>query len=137
MGKVYHTLLQSSIPRIDSIACIVPTDYLLVSSVSNWGGYALAAASALLFAYQQAKCDIGQKDGDEAKYKIGDLESILKLCLPSAAQEKRMCERMIGAGARDGVSGRMELSVDGMPLQVSFDLLNRLRNVLHFSPSPA
>jgi hypothetical protein len=42
MGKVYPKILSSSIANREHIACIVPTDHLLVCSVSNWGGYALA-----------------------------------------------------------------------------------------------
>jgi hypothetical protein len=37
MGKILDTILQSSIPNASSIACIVPTDHLIVASVSNWG----------------------------------------------------------------------------------------------------
>lgn len=37
MGKILSTILQSSIPNASSIACIVPTDHLIVASVSNWG----------------------------------------------------------------------------------------------------
>lgn len=50
MGKVFQKILDSSIPNKQEIACIVPTNHLIIASVSNWGGYALAAAAAVLHA---------------------------------------------------------------------------------------
>lgn len=46
MGKIYQRVVASAITNAKQIACVVPTDHLLVCSVSNWGGYALAAAAA-------------------------------------------------------------------------------------------
>lgn len=46
MGKVYSKVISSSILNAAEIACVVPADHLIVTSVSNWGGYALAAAAA-------------------------------------------------------------------------------------------
>jgi hypothetical protein len=37
MGKIYQSLLASSIPNARDIACVVPSDHLIVASVSNWG----------------------------------------------------------------------------------------------------
>jgi hypothetical protein len=48
MGKVFQKIFDSSIPNKQEIACIVPTNHLVIASVSNWGGYALAAAAAIL-----------------------------------------------------------------------------------------
>ena len=45
MGKVLP-LVEQHIPNGAQIACVIPTDHLIVCSVSNWGGYALAAALA-------------------------------------------------------------------------------------------
>jgi hypothetical protein len=59
MGKVYHKILASSIANKEQIACIVPTEHLLVCSVSNWGGYALAAALAAVAAVAVALSDSG------------------------------------------------------------------------------
>ena len=41
MGSVYQQVIKSSVPMAAEIACVVPVDHLLVSSVSNWGSYAL------------------------------------------------------------------------------------------------
>ena len=48
MGKIHSRVIASSITNAAEIACVVPTDHLLVCSVSNWGGYALAAAAAVV-----------------------------------------------------------------------------------------
>lgn len=49
MGKIYDKILNSSINLKEEIACIQPTDYLLVSSVSNWGGYSLSAGFVAMY----------------------------------------------------------------------------------------
>jgi hypothetical protein len=49
-------------------ACIVPTDHLIIASVSNWGGYALCAAAAVLFVtgrqHTTTIADVMVKDGE-------------------------------------------------------------------------
>jgi hypothetical protein len=51
MGKIYDLVSNScSIPNAAEIACETVADHLLVASVSNWGGYALAAAVAIVAA---------------------------------------------------------------------------------------
>jgi hypothetical protein len=54
MGKIYDKVVSSAITNAAQIACVVPTDHLLVCSVSNWGGYALAAAATTVSAMQRA-----------------------------------------------------------------------------------
>lgn len=51
----------------------------------------------------------------------------LDICLPSDEQEISMCQRMVLAGARDGVTGANENMVDGMPLSTSLDILRKIR----------
>jgi hypothetical protein len=49
MGKLLWELIDRNIPGGGRIACRVPTDFLIVSGVSNWGAYGLAArATAVL-----------------------------------------------------------------------------------------
>jgi hypothetical protein len=114
MGKIYQRILESRVPNAQQIACVVPTTHLLVCSVSNWGGYALAAAAALIASFRQQR----------------DARALLGEFLPSDDEERRMCSRMVEEGARDGVSGLLECSVDGMPLEASLDVLRCLRDVL-------
>ena len=113
MGKIYNRLLASSIPNARQIACVVPADHLLVCSVSNWGGYALAAATAV-YASQQRR--VACRD-------------LVLACVPKPEDEQRMCERIVAAGARDGISGRNECMVDGMPLEASLVVLRDLRDI--------
>eukprot|EP00952_Eustigmatos_sp_NYUAD-ZCMA_P005446 23797-Eustigmatos_ZCMA.PRE.1 len=56
MGKVIDLIYESCIPDAERIGCVVPTNYLIVASVSNWGGYALAAAIALVAAQVRMVC---------------------------------------------------------------------------------
>ena len=108
MGALYHTIIQSTIPRAAEIACVVPTDHILVASVSNWGGYALAASTALL-----GNVSINQ-------------------CLPSEEVELLMCHSMVNAGARDGVTGELKAWVDGMPIETSLEVLRNIKKIANF-----
>jgi len=111
MGKIYERVSTSAIPNAALIACVVPTTHLIVASVSNWGGYALAAATAVVASNRQG-CPVGP---------------LLERCLPSEQAERAMCARIVEAGARDGVTGQLACMVDGMPLDTSIAILNELR----------
>src|SRR5262249_23232795 len=43
MGKIPWHIVRRNIPNGGLVACRVPTDYLIVCGVSNWGAYGLAA----------------------------------------------------------------------------------------------
>ncbi|RYH04799.1 DUF4392 domain-containing protein [archaeon] len=121
MGKAYEAIINSNIPNASENACVVPADHLLVSSVSNWGGYALSAASILYSSFvSQGSQEVS------AEY----LHAQLERHLPSEEEEKNKCVRIVEAGARDGITGELSLKVDGMDIQVSLDLIHKLRNVL-------
>eukprot|EP01036_Dinobryon_divergens_P030966 gene30966-40295_t len=113
MGAVYEAVAGSQrIPNAATIACTVPADYLIVASVSNWGGYALSGATAMVSCYRENKSPSGLLD-------VQMLRNHLRMCLPSDEEEIRMCERMVLAGARDGITGENAAKVDGMPLERS------------------
>ena len=78
--------------RRDAVFCCrVATDYLLSSRISNWGGYALVAGLAL------------------AKGRLDILEKI------TPEREKEVLDHIVRHGpAVDGLTGRRELSVDGV-----------------------
>lgn len=63
-------------------------DHVVPAGISNWGGYALAAALSLLSG---------------------------KPLLRSPAHERRVVEAMVAAGAVDGCTRERVLSVDGLP----------------------
>ena len=109
MGKRYNAIVNS--PQIadgEKIGCVVAADHLIAASGSNWGGYALAAAAALINGRGRRCC------------------------------HSRICAKMFALGtrgngllgtlcSRDGVSGKMELTVDGMPLETSLQCLRDIR----------
>ena len=123
MGKVLHKILPSSIPNAMEIACIVPSDHLIVASVSNWGGYALAAATAVLSCNHDLSVSFDSKSTRETVFN----------CLPSSEKETELCQRLIDAGARDGVTKLQEMSVDGMPLSKSLEILEEIRKIAIYS----
>jgi Domain of unknown function (DUF4392) len=110
MGKVYSEIVKN-IPNGDKIGCAVPADYLVAASVSNWGGYALAVAAAVARARQEH----------------GSVSHWINLCVPTVEEEEDLLHRCVRAGCRDGVSGKMEATVDGMPLETSMECLQDLR----------
>lgn len=113
MGKVLDKIIDN--PKIsngDKIGCVIPADYLIAASVSNWGGYALSAAIAL--AYTQ-------------RHKEANSNEWIDICLPSEEEEIALLDRCVSAGCRDGVSGKIEATVDGMPLETSMQCLRDIR----------
>lgn len=65
MGKIISLIKSSDIPNGDVIACTVPTDHLIVSSVSNWGAYALVAAVVVLLVHREG--EVGQFTSSECR----------------------------------------------------------------------
>lgn len=136
MGKVLERIQGSSIPNADTIACTVATDYLLVASVSNWGGYALSAAALLVHASLKAinispeVLSAALKGSESSLRDISQLElpsnvsEVLESGYPTSEEETLKLQRMIDAGARDGITREQALMVDGMSLQASLDVLN-------------
>lgn len=43
MGKIPWEVIDRNVPKGGIVACRVPTDHLIVSGISNWGAYGLAA----------------------------------------------------------------------------------------------
>ncbi len=113
MGKVLDRVFAS--PEISNgklIGCAVAADSLIAASVSNWGAYALAAAAAVWYAKE---------------YGGGCIEKWMDRCLPTEEQETTLLRRCVAAGCRDGISGKMEATVDGMSLEASLQCLRDIR----------
>ncbi len=113
MGKVIDNIVSN--PKIsngDKIGCVVAADYLIAASVSNWGGYALSAAAAVAY--------VGER-------KTETIQNWIDRCFPTEEEETALLDRCVAAGCRDGVSGKMESTVDGMPLETSLACLRDIR----------
>lgn len=85
-------------------ACRIPTDYLILSGISNWGAYGLGAAVAAL---------AGKQDSLRAW---------------TSDREAAILQAIVAAGGVDGMSKRAESSVDGLALEpylATFDEIRR------------
>lgn len=109
-----HDATVESVPLGATIGCVVRADSALVASVSNWGGYALVCALALLKWTSLTQDDITE-------------DQHLDMLVPDAnAAEMTLCACNHG-GAVDGISRQAGCSVDGMPLAQQLSVLEELR----------
>jgi hypothetical protein len=117
MGKVLEKIHQH-IPVGDVTGCTVAADHLVAASVSNWGGYAVAAGTAVMKAAQESSTRAELKK---------NVAIWLEKCLPTEQEEIDLLNRCVAKGCRDGVSGKVEATVDGMPMERSMQCLRDLR----------
>jgi D-glutamate cyclase len=128
MGKVLKSV-QEFIPNGKVIACDVASDNLITAGVSNWGGYALVACV-------EAFCRAYQEDlNDPLNSKIMDAKRVIEAnevgwLLPSPQDEILVTDSMIISGARDGISGKNDGSVDGLHASVHMEVVESMRKVL-------
>jgi hypothetical protein len=106
MGRVFRGVARA-IENGAKIASTVPTDYVVVSGVSNWGAYGLVGALSVL---------CGQ-----------DL-------LPLGGEILDSVSRLVQAGAVDGLSGKPEPTVDGLALEYTLELVEEIRCQLRPTP---
>jgi hypothetical protein len=107
MGKIAHETVVANIPNGDLIHCRVPTDYLIVAGVSNWGAYALAAGVYVLRGVRPP-ADLFDPD-----------------------REREILEVMVREGPLvDGVTGRQTATVDGLTWEEYAKPLVRIREIL-------
>lgn len=107
MGKIPHETIVKNIPNGDLIHCRVPTDFLIVAGVSNWGAYALAAGVALL-------------RGVDLPDELFDPD-----------RERAILQKMVEAGPLvDGVTGQQTATVDGLTWEQYIEPLVRIREIM-------
>jgi hypothetical protein len=107
MGKIPHETIVKNIPNGDLIHCRVPTDFLIVAGVSNWGAYALAAG---IYVLRGVKPPSDLFDPD---------------------REREILEVMVREGPLvDGVTGKQTATVDGLPWEEYAKPLIRMREIL-------
>lgn len=124
MGKIYDTIIQSKISNATQIACTVASDYLITSSVSNWGGYALAASIALVWLESNPIINDRNEEINEDNFK-----KILQKLIPTEEEQLESCKSLVAAGARDGILKTQDLFVDGMPIESSLLVLREIREI--------
>ena len=98
--------LASEIPKVPTLVklpSVTSTTRLIVTSVSNWGGYGLVAA-------------MSRQKG--------------KSLLPSVESEQDLIKSMVDMGAVDGFTTKQEYKVDGFTLEENSAILTRLHDLL-------
>lgn len=107
MGSVSCETMGKNIANADRVRCVIDCDFLIVAGVSNWGAYALAAGVSIL-------------RGGPLPLEFYDSEP-----------ERSILERMVEhVPLVDGVTGRQEATVDGLPWDVYAAPLLRIREIL-------
>jgi hypothetical protein len=107
MGKVPLDTIRRNLPHGERIACRVPTEFLIVAGVSNWGAYALAAGVAIL-------------RGARLPAALFDVES-----------ERALLRLMVEQGPLvDGVTALPTVTVDGLPFEEYIRPLRKMGQLL-------
>jgi hypothetical protein len=109
MGQAFATV-KAHVANGGLIGCRTPSDFMVPCAVSNWGGYALAAAVDLAAVLAQPCAENAD-------------------ALPTAHEETATMRAIVAAGARDGLTGMLEPTVDGLPLAESLSVLEELRRL--------
>ena len=122
MGRV-RARVAEHIPNGARIACTVGTDWLLAASVSNWGGYAVAAALEVL------ERDRFFEGGGATRSNPHPPSS----CVPTVDDVRAALLASNAAGVRDGVSGRADGFVDGMSLDAQLEVHRELLEIAGIS----
>ena len=134
MGNVRELIVASTtIKHGEKIACAVACDFLVVASVSNWGGYALAAAAGLAREADVREAVLQGGGGAATVVAEDSLATVPKRLkgryLPTLLEEAEAIERVVDAGGRDGCTGKLEVTVDGMPLETSLKCLQDITDI--------
>jgi D-glutamate cyclase len=106
MGKIPWEVIRRNIPGGARVACRVPTDYLIVAGISNWGAYGLAAG-------------VWSLRGFAMPMELFDVQ-----------RERALLQIMVERGPLvDGLTGQQTLSVDGLPFEQYAEPLRRLADL--------
>ena len=101
MGNLAKEVTQ--VESLVKIPCITQTTKLMLASVSNWGGYGLAAALSALSG---------------------------RNLLPSIEEEQQLLRDTVDLGAVDGMSAKQEYKVDGFTIEENSQTLQALHDHL-------
>lgn len=98
--------LANEVTTVDSLVklpCVTQVSQLVLASVSNWGGYGLAAS-------------LSKMSG--------------KNLLPSIEEDMATIRKTVDIGAVDGMSAKQEYKADGFTLEENAQILHRLHTLL-------
>ncbi|KAI8504423.1 hypothetical protein Bbelb_175410 [Branchiostoma belcheri] len=124
MGRVQDRVHQF-IPNGPQIACTVPADYTITAGVSNWGGWAIAAALYLLRA-----CPIHDRYQRRAVGFPRDSTQLLG-AVPSVEREEKVMSIMMKHSLRDGMTAELGMVVDGLQFATEHaQMMKNMRSVL-------
>ena len=101
MGNLAKEVTQ--VESLVKIPCITQTTKLMLASVSNWGGYGLAAALSALSG---------------------------RNLLPSIEEEQQLLRDTVDLGAVDGMSAQQEYKVDGFTIEENSETVQALHDHL-------
>lgn len=102
MGKVRPDL-RTTVHKAHLIWSETRSDHLIVATVSNWGGHALAACLGIL----------NQKE-----------------LLHDREKERAILSSIVEAGSVDGCTGENVMTVDGLSLEINLGIVSDLRGVM-------
>ena len=101
MGNLAKEVTQ--VESLVKIPCVTQTTKLMLASVSNWGGYGLAAALSALSG---------------------------RNLLPSIEEEQQLLRDTVDLGAVDGMSAKQEYKVDGFTIEENSETVQALHDHL-------
>ena len=101
MGNLYSVI--PSIPNLVQFPSVTNTTSLIISSVSDWGGYGLVAAISMAKGYN---------------------------LLPSPADQQNLIMKLVDLGAVDGVSAAASYTVDGFSMDQYCQTLEKLHELV-------
>ena len=103
MGAL-RPLIEERVPHGELICADEAADIALVSGVSNWWGWGIAAVLSVLHG---------------------------KDFLPSPETERKMLRAVIASGGADGCTAKAEETVDDLPMEVHLAVLNEVRKIVN------
>ena len=120
LGNIYP-LISKYVPKGELIGTRVQCDFLITAGVSNWGGYAIAAA---LYLQGVAFNKSAEQDKHIPQDKLAKL-------LPSVEVEKEIMDVMLANGAVDGPTCEATRKVDSFDMEFHDKVISSILEILH------